>query len=299
MRLTSPNDIRALMERHGVHFSKALGQNFLIEPSVPRRIAEAGCEGSPEGLAVLEIGPGIGCLTVELAERAEHVAAVELDRMLLPVLAETLADRPNAEVVPGDALKLDLAALMREKFPGARCRVCANLPYNVTTPLLAKFIDAGIFERITVMIQREVALRLTAAPGTADYGAFTVYLTWHCEAERLFDVLLIAPCTGATLARLATGLTDTAVTMAAKSHLRNGRPVVLGISTNDGLAVSLRNLGDLNCRKNLYLVPFRQDNPLTKPNSLVADMNQIPAAVAAAAQGKQLQPVLLGARIPL
>ena len=167
MRLTSPNDIRALMERHGVHFSKALGQNFLIEPSVPRRIAEAGCEGSPEGLAVLEIGPGIGCLTVELAERAEHVAAVELDRMLLPVLAETLADRPNAEVVPGDALKLDLAALMREKFPGARCRVCANLPYNVTTPLLAKFIDAGIFERITVMIQREVALRLTAAPGTA------------------------------------------------------------------------------------------------------------------------------------
>ena len=188
MRLTSPNDIRALMERHGVHFSKALGQNFLIEPSVPRRIAEAGCEGSPEGLAVLEIGPGVGCLTVELAERAEHVAAVELDRMLLPVLAETLADRPNAEVVPGDALKLDLAALMREKFPGARCRVCANLPYNVTTPLLAKFIDAGIFERITVMIQREVALRLTAAPGTADYGAFTVYLTWHCEAERLFDV---------------------------------------------------------------------------------------------------------------
>ena len=117
--------------------------------------------------------------------------------------------------------------------------------------------------------------------------------------ERLFDVLLIAPCTGATLARLATGLTDTAVTMAAKSHLRNGRPVVLGISTNDGLAVSLRNLGDLNCRKNLYLVPFRQDNPFTKPNSLVADMNQIPAAVAAAAQGKQLQPVLLGARIPL
>ena len=98
---------------------------------------------------------------------------------------------------------------------------------------------------------------------------------------------------------MAAGITDTSATMAAKSHLRNGRPVVLGISTNDGLAVSLRNLGDLNCRKNLYLVPFRQDNPLTKPNSLVADMNQIPAAVAAAAQGKQLQPVLLGARIPL
>ena len=115
----------------------------------------------------------------------------------------------------------------------------------------------------------------------------------------LLDVLVIAPCTGNTLGKMAAGITDTSATMAAKSHLRNGRPVVLGISTNDGLAVSLRNLGDLNCRKNFYLVPFRQDNPLTKPNSLVADMNQIPAAVAAAAQGKQLQPVLLGARIPL
>ena len=117
--------------------------------------------------------------------------------------------------------------------------------------------------------------------------------------QKLLDVLVIAPCTGNTLGKMAAGITDTSATMAAKSHLRNGRPVVLGISTNDGLAVSLRNLGDLNCRKNLYLVPFRQDNPLTKPNSLVADMNQIPAAVAAAAQGKQLQPVLLGARIPL
>ena len=115
----------------------------------------------------------------------------------------------------------------------------------------------------------------------------------------LLDVLVIAPCTGNTLGKMAAGITDTSATMAAKSHLRNGRPVVLGISTNDGLAVSLRNLGDLNCRKNIYLVPFRQDNPITKPNSLVADMNQIPAAVAAAAQGKQLQPVLLGARIPL
>ena len=91
-------------------------------------------------------------------------------------------------MVQGDALKTDLAALLREKCPGMRYRVCANLPYNVTTPLLAKFIEAGIFEQITVMIQREVALRLTAAPGTPDYGAFSLYLNWHCEAERLFDV---------------------------------------------------------------------------------------------------------------
>ena len=145
MRLTSPNEIKALMERHGLRFSKGLGQNFLIEPSVPRRIAEAGCEGGPEGLAVLEIGPGVGCLTAELAQRAERVAAVELDRALLPVLAETLAGYPNAEVVPGDALKLDLPALLRERFPGMRCRVCANLPYNVTTPLLDEALErAGL-----------------------------------------------------------------------------------------------------------------------------------------------------------
>ena len=117
--------------------------------------------------------------------------------------------------------------------------------------------------------------------------------------KKLLDLVLVAPCTGNTLAKLARGACDTAAAMAVKSHLRNGGNVLLAVSTNDGLAVSLRNLGDLNCRKNLYLVPFRQDNPLTKPNSLVADMNQIPAAVAAAAQGKQLQPVLLGARIPL
>lgn len=116
--------------------------------------------------------------------------------------------------------------------------------------------------------------------------------------QKLLDVLVIAPCTGNTLGKLAAGITDTSATMAAKAHLRNGRPVVLGISTNDGLAVSLRNLGDLNCRKNIYLVPFRQDNPIQKPNSLVANLSQIPAVVAAAAEGRQLQPVLLGARIP-
>lgn len=116
--------------------------------------------------------------------------------------------------------------------------------------------------------------------------------------QKLLDVLVIAPCTGNTLGKMAAGITDSAVTMAAKAHLRNSRPVLLAISTNDGLAVSLRNLGDLNCRKNIYLVPFRQDNPLQKPNSLVADMSQIPAAIEAAMEHRQLQPVLLGARVP-
>lgn len=112
--------------------------------------------------------------------------------------------------------------------------------------------------------------------------------------KKLLDVLVIAPCTGNTLGKLANGITDTAITMAAKAHLRNGRPLVVAVSTNDGLAVSLRNLGDLNCRKNIYLVPFRQDDPEKKPTSLVAEMSLIPQAIEAALEGKQLQPVLLG-----
>jgi dipicolinate synthase subunit B len=115
--------------------------------------------------------------------------------------------------------------------------------------------------------------------------------------KKLLDVLVIAPCTGNTLGKLANGITDSSVTMAAKAHLRNGRPLVLAVSTNDGLAVSLRNLGDLNCRKNIYLVPFRQDDPEKKPTSLVAEMSLIPQTIEAALEGRQLQPVLLGSKI--
>ena len=112
--------------------------------------------------------------------------------------------------------------------------------------------------------------------------------------KKLLDVLVIAPCTGNTLGKLAHGITDTCVTMAAKAHLRNNRPVVLAVSTNDGLSASLPNLGALSCRRNFYLVPFRQDDPLHKPCSLVADMERIPQTIEAALRGEQLQPVLLG-----
>ena len=186
MRLTSPAELKALLERHGFRFSKALGQNFLIEPSVPRRIAEA--SGADESTLALEVGPGVGCLTSELALRAKKVVAIELDSALRGVLAETLGGLENVEIVWGDAAKLDLAALVRERAGALRPVVCANLPYSVTTPLLAAFIEAGCFERMTVMIQREVAQRLAAAPGTKDYGAFTVFVNWHCEVKRLFDV---------------------------------------------------------------------------------------------------------------
>lgn len=186
IRLTSPAEVKALLERHGFRFSKALGQNFLIDPSVPRRIAEA--SGADENALALEVGPGVGCLTSELARRAGKVVAIELDNALRGVLAETLGEYQNVEIVWGDAVKLDLAGIVRERAGALRPLVCANLPYSVTTPLLAAFIEAGCFERMTVMIQREVALRLAAAPGTKDYGAFTVFVNWHCAVRRLFDV---------------------------------------------------------------------------------------------------------------
>ena len=186
MELTNTAYIRELLERHGFRFSKSLGQNFLTAAWVPEDIAAAGVP--EEDLGVLEVGPGIGCLTRELSKRAEKVVSIELDRALKPILAETLADCPNVEIVYGDALKLDLAALAEDKLGGLKKAVCANLPYNVTSPLLTAFIEADCFDTITVMIQREVARRICAGPGCADYGAFGIFVQWHMEAELLFDV---------------------------------------------------------------------------------------------------------------
>lgn len=186
MELTNYSQIRELLLRHGFRFSKSMGQNFLTAAWVPERIAEESSVG-PEN-CVLEIGPGVGCLTRQLSQRAGKVVAIELDSALRPVLAETMADCGNVEIIFGDALKLDLAALMREKAGSLRPAVCANLPYNITSPLLSAFIEAKCFESITVMIQREVAQRLCAAAGSADYGAFTVYANWHAEPSILFDV---------------------------------------------------------------------------------------------------------------
>ena len=186
MNLTNPTVLRALLEPQGFRFSKSMGQNFLIAQWVPERIAEEA--ELDERVGVLEVGPGVGCLTQELAKRAGRVVSVELDERLRPVLAETLAESPNAEVVFGDVLKQNLPALVSEKLAGLTPVVCANLPYNVTSPLLTAFFEAGCFARLTVMVQKEVAQRLCAKPGTADYGAFTVYTQWHAEPQILFDV---------------------------------------------------------------------------------------------------------------
>jgi len=186
MDLCDINEIKQLLGPNGFHFSKSMGQNFLIAPWVPECIAaEAELDGQT---GVLEVGPGVGCLTVQLAKKAGKVIAVELDKKLAPVLDITLADCPNAEAVFADVLKLDLSALVAEKLPGLRPVVCANLPYNITSPLLSAFLDAGCFETMTVMVQREVALRICARAGTADYGAFSIYVQWHAQPEILFDV---------------------------------------------------------------------------------------------------------------
>jgi 16S rRNA (adenine1518-N6/adenine1519-N6)-dimethyltransferase len=186
MELTNINDIKALLARHGFRFSKSMGQNFLIESWVPRDIADAA--GLDQSCGVVEIGPGIGPLTCQLAQRAGQVVAIELDRSLLPILDETLADYHNVEIVSGDVMKLDLAELTGQRFAGLSVHACANLPYNITTPVLTKLLESGLFQSITVMIQREVARRICAAPGTADYGAFSVFCQYHAQCSLLFDV---------------------------------------------------------------------------------------------------------------
>ena len=187
MNLTDINQIKELLSRHGFRFSKSLGQNFLCAAWVPEDIAESAELDGETG--ALEVGPGVGCLTMQLAQRAKKVVSIELDNALRPVLAETLAEYDNVEVVFGDVMKTDLRALCAEKFADcARVVVCANLPYNITTPVLTAFVESGLFDCITVMIQREVAKRICAKENTADYGAFTVLMQWYTQPQMRFDV---------------------------------------------------------------------------------------------------------------
>ena len=186
MDLCNRRNIEALLARHGFRFSKSMGQNFLIEDWVPRDTAEA-C-GADENIGVLEVGPGIGPLTRELAKRAGKVVSVELDHRLYPVLAETMAGFDNFTLVEGDIMKQDLSALVAEHFDGLRPVLCANLPYNITTPLLTNCVKAGCFTSITVLIQKEVAQRICARPGSAEYGAFSLLMQYYTVPELLFTV---------------------------------------------------------------------------------------------------------------
>ncbi len=178
--------MKPLLAEHGFHFSKAKGQNFLIAQWVPEQIAER--SGVDAGAGVLEIGPGIGPLTQQLALRAGKVCAVELDKRLEPILDVTVGEFSNLEIVWDDILKQDIPALVREKFSGLRPMACANLPYYITSPILTALLEAECFQAVTVMVQKEVALRIAAKPGTADYSAFTVFCQFYAQPEILFDV---------------------------------------------------------------------------------------------------------------
>lgn len=186
MNLTDYSEIRELLLRHGFRFSKSLGQNFLTASWVPEQIADSAMIDSATG--VLEVGPGIGCLTEQLSRRAGKVISVELDKALMPILSETLTGCDNTEVLFADILKTDLDQIVKNDFAGLKPVVCANLPYNVTTPVLTKLVTSGLFSSVTVMIQREVAKRICAPAGDADYSAFGILMQWYTEPEILFDV---------------------------------------------------------------------------------------------------------------
>lgn len=179
--------IKSVLSRHGFTFSKALGQNFIINPGVCPRIAEEG--GAGEGVGVLEVGAGIGVLTAELAKRASKVVCVELDTRLLPVLDETLGEFDNVKIINGDILKVDLHRILEEEFGNMPVVVCANLPYYITSPVIMRLLESRLkIDSVTVMVQKEAAVRLCADVGSRDSGAVTVAVNYYAEAQKLFDV---------------------------------------------------------------------------------------------------------------
>ncbi len=187
MDLCNLSVIRELMSDAGITFRKEFGQNFLTNRMIPEDIAD-NCADSSDTL-ILEIGPGIGCLTQELALRFKKVVAVEIDKGLIPILSRTMAEYDNVTIINDDIMNVDLAALVEEYSGGMPVAVCANLPYYITTPILMRLLESGVkFTSITIMIQNEVAARLTAKPGSGDYGAITAVLGYYGTARRLFKV---------------------------------------------------------------------------------------------------------------
>ena len=185
--LTDRGYLRELMEKNGFSFSKGLGQNFIVNPSVYPRIAEMG--GAGPGVGVLEIGPGVGVLTAELCRRAEKVAALEIDSRLIPILGETLKEFRNLTVLNEDVLKADLAGIIAREFPGLEVVVCANLPYYITSPILMSLLERRLpIRAVTVMVQKEAAQRICAAPGSREAGAISCAVRYYSEPRILFQV---------------------------------------------------------------------------------------------------------------
>lgn len=186
-RLYSPSYVKEIIDKYNFRFSKSLGQNFLIDGNIVRKICEEG-EVSKED-DILEIGPGIGTLTEELSYKANKVVAVELDKSLFPILDETLAGCNNVEIVPGDILKIDLPKLFSEKFESENIKIVANLPYYITTPIIGRLLEEELdIDSILVMVQSEVAERMKASPGTKDYGSLSVFVQYYTDPEIVLSV---------------------------------------------------------------------------------------------------------------
>lgn len=187
MQLTNIGVIKELFERHGFSFTKSLGQNFLVNPAICPKIAEMG--GCKSGVCALEIGTGVGVLTKELALRCDKVVAVEIDTGLKPILEETLAEFDNVEVVFADVMETDLKSLIAEKFGDSEVVVCANLPYYITSPVIMRVLEERLpIKALTVMVQKEAADRICAAPGTRDCGALSCGVSYYSEPKLLFKV---------------------------------------------------------------------------------------------------------------
>lgn len=203
--LSNISVIRDVLSRHGFSFSKGLGQNFLINPTVCPRMAEMG--NAQPGWGMIEIGAGVGVLTAELAQRADKVVCIEIDSRLLPILDETLAEYNNIKIVNQDVLKVDLHKLIAEEFPNMPVAVCANLPYYITSPIIMNLLESRLpISSLTVMVQKEAAQRICAMPGSREVGAVSIAVRYYCEQKVLFQVsrgsFMPAPDVDSTVIRL-------------------------------------------------------------------------------------------------
>ncbi len=246
-QLSDIGNIKNILSRHGFSFSKSLGQNFLVNPGVCPRMAEE-C-GVGKGICALEIGPGIGVLTYELAQRADKVAAIELDRRLLPVLEETLQEFSNVTIIPGDVLRLDLKQIIQEQFGDRPVCLCANLPYYITSPVIMKVLEERLpVDSLTVMVQKEAAQRICAEPGTRNVGAVSIAVQYYAQPEMLFQVsrgsFLPSPNVDSAVIRLrirkapAVSVEDEAFFFQMVKAAFSQRRKTLANSLSAGLAVS-------------------------------------------------------------